>query len=308
MTDLPPIQPRFAALSMLAAMSVIGVIDNFIARLAVEIGLWQFLASRATLALPLVAGLSLIGLGTIWPKSWWKVAGRSFFVALAMLFYFSALAFMPIAQALAGLFTSPIFVLLFTAAGGAGRIGPVRVLAVGLGFVGTLMVLQPDPARLTLLSVMPVAGGLFYALGAITTRAWCGGESPVALLAGVMGMLGLIGLAGLGVLALFPQEAALGADGFVRRGFVWPMPVALPWVLVQAVGSLLGVFLIIRAYQLGEPSYVSVFEYSVMLFGPAFAWVAMGQALGPWQLAGILLIAGSGALIAVRSERAAAPA
>ena len=108
-------RPLTAALVMVAAMAIIGVIDNFIIHLADQIGLWQFHFIRALLALPLVAGLSLLGLGTVRPQRLWALALRSLLVGILMLFYFSALALMPIAQALAGLFTSPIFILLVTA-------------------------------------------------------------------------------------------------------------------------------------------------------------------------------------------------
>lgn len=295
-------RPLIAALVMICAMAIIGVIDNFISRLAGQIGLWQFHAVRAALALPLVAGLSLLGLGRLAPRRPGPVALRSLLVAVSMLFYFSALALMPIAQALAGLFTSPIFILLITALGMRQRIGPWRILAVAVGFCGILFVLQPDPENFDWAILIPVAGGLFYALGAIATRSLCAGESTVALLAGMWLALGLAGLGGLALLAVLPLDSAPGAAGFVTRGWVWPMTQAMPWVAMQAVGSVAGVFLIIKAYQLGEPSYVGVFEYSVMVFGPLFAFVAFGQGIGPWQILGIGLIVLAGGIIAVRSK------
>ncbi len=294
-------KPAVAAVSMVCAMMIIGVIDNFIVRLAEQIGLWQFHFIRALIALPLVGALSLFGLGRLRPVRLWAVALRSLLLAVAMLFYFSALALMPIAQALAGLFTSPIFILLINATTLRETIGRWRILAVGTGFIGTLLVLQPDPQNFDAAILIPVTGGFFYALSAIATRQWCAAESTVAVLAGMWVTLGLFGAAGLVVLSVFPPEAVPGPDGFVTRGWVWPITQALPWVIVQAFGSVAGVFLIIKAYQLGEPSYVSVFEYSVMGFGPLFAWLAMGQPVGLWQVAGIALIAVAGAIIALRS-------
>lgn len=294
--------PLAAAALMISAMAIIGVIDNAVVLLAEEIGLWQFHFTRSLAMLPLLCVLPVLGLGSLRPRRPWRVALRSLLIALAMLFYFSALALMPIAQALAGLFTSPIFILLITVMGRHTRIGPWRVLAVVLGFAGILFVLQPDPEKLDLMVFLPVAGGFFYALAAIATRTICAGESTVALLAGMMLALGIMGLCGLLWLALFPAHPAPGPAGFVGRGWVWPMGAAGPWVLVQAVGSLAAVFMLIKAYQLGEPSQVSVFEYSVMVFGPLFAWVALGQVLGPWQVAGIALIAVAGGIIALRSR------
>ena len=291
-----------AGLLMIAAMLIIGVIDNFIAPLAQHIGLWQFHLVRALIALPLVALLSLLKLGTLRPVRWWAVALRSLLIAVSMLFYFSALALMPIAQALAGLFTSPIFILLINALFMGQRPGIWRCVAVAIGFAGTLFVLQPNPNDFDWMVLIPVAGGLFYALGAIATRSLCAEESTVAVLAGMWVMLGLLGAIGLVVLSLLPGAYEQEAEGFVTRGWVWPMTDAIPLVILQAVGSVAGVFLIIKAYQLGHPSYVSVFEFSVMGFGPLFAWIAFGQVISHWQILGIAMIALAGATIATRSK------
>lgn len=291
-----------AAGLMIGSMMIIGVIDNFIPRLAGEIGLWQFHFVRALVALPLVASLALFGLGRIRPQRLWAVALRSLAVAVSMLFYFSALALMPIAQALAGLFTSPIFILLISALVMRRRIGPWRVLAVAVGFAGILIVLQPDPRDFDLAVLIPVTAGFFYALGAIATRSLCAGESTVAMLFGMWVTLGVLGALGLILLALFPVGTVPGPEGFVTRGWVWPMWTSAPWVGLQVAGSVVAVFLIIRAYQIGEPSYVAVFEYSVMIFGPMFAWVAFGQPVTSWQAVGIALIAAAGGIIAVRSK------
>lgn len=292
--------PILASVLMVGAMAIIGVIDNVVILLAETIGLWQFHLSRALLMLPLIGGLSLLGMGSLCPQRPGPVILRSALIALAMLFYFASLALMPIAQALAGLFTSPIFVLLITALAMGHRIGPWRILAVLIGFAGILCVLQPNPYDFDAQTLLPVAGGLFYALSAILTRSHCAQESTVALLAAMILTLGLAGAIGLVVCSVLSLP-----DGFVTRGMVWDMQPALRWIVVQAVGSTIAVFMLIKAYQIGETSYVAVFEYSVMIFGPLFAWVALGQVIGVMQVAGIGLIAAAGALLGWRSKRAA---
>lgn len=298
--------PILASVLMISAMAIIGVIDNVVILLAETVGLWQFHLSRALLMLPLIFGLSLLGLGSMRPKRFGPVILRSVLITLAMLFYFASLAVMPIAQALAGLFTSPIFVLLISALAMKQRIGPWRIVAVFLGFAGILCVLQLDPYDFDTRSLLPVAGGLFYALSAVITRSHCSDESTVALLAAMIITLGAAGGIGLLVLELIPVAAPDGPDGFAARGWVWQMQPALPWIAIQAVGSTIAVFMLIKAYQVGEPSYVAVFEYSVMIFGPLFAFAAFGQAIGPMQIAGIGLIAIAGALLGWRAGREAA--
>lgn len=298
--------PILASVLMISAMAIIGVIDNVVILLAETVGLWQFHLSRALLMLPLIFGLSLLGLGGMRPKRFGPVILRSVLITLAMLFYFASLAVMPIAQALAGLFTSPIFVLLISALAMKQRIGPWRIVAVLLGFAGILCVLQLDPYDFDTRSLLPVAGGLFYALSAVITRSHCSDESTVALLAAMIITLGAAGGIGLLVLELIPVAAPDGPDGFAARGWVWQMQPALLWIAIQAVGSTIAVFMLIKAYQVGEPSYVAVFEYSVMIFGPLFAFAAFGQAIGSMQISGIGLIAIAGSLLGWRAGREAA--
>ncbi len=291
---------------MIGAMAIIGVIDNVVVLVAETIGLWQFHLSRAILMLPLVLLLSLLGLGGLRPIRPGIVLLRSVLMTLAMLFYFSSLALMPVAQALAGLFTSPIFVLLISALGLRQKIGPWRILAALLGFLGLLLVLQLNPADFDARTLLPVAGGFFYALGAILTRSHCAQESTVVMLGGMVITLGIAGALGLTGFSIFPVGAEPGPEGFVTRGVVWQIQPSLLWVVVQAVGSTIAVFMLIKAYQVGEPSYVAIFEYSVMIFGPAFAWAAFGQSIDGIQIVGIGLIVLTGALLGWRSMRASA--
>ena len=296
------INDRAAALTMLAAMLVIGCIDNFISLIARDAGLWQFQVLRSAMGLPLIILASFLGFGTLWALRLWAVALRSFFVAFAMLFYFGSLAFMPLAQALAGLFTSPIFILLITAFILREPVGTARIWAVFIGFIGILLVLDSDWSTLSWISFLPVVGGLFYAMGAVATRQLCEGESTLSMLSMLFIIQAVIGALALAVLGQFEFTVPEGAAGFIQRGWVWPVTAALSFILLQAVGSVLGVGLIIRAYQIGTASYVVIYEYSVFISGPFFAWMLFGQTVTALQTGGIFLIAAAGIVIAMRSS------
>lgn len=290
-------RPVSAAFSMMAAMAIIGFIDNYISVISDEISLWQFQVMRSSFMAPLLVGMALVGLGRLLPLRWGPVLARAFSITIAMMLYFGALGMMSIAQALAGLFTSPVWVLLINIFVFKQKIGPWRVLAVIMGFCGILLVLQPGSDAFGPVMLMPVAAGFFYAISAIATRRWCEGESAVALLATNMIMLGLAGLMVNSIVgAVIPA-----GESFLARPWTWQFSGVLPWVVMQAVGSVIGVFLIIRAYQMDEPTNVAVFEYTVMVFGPVLAWLLFGEVLGVMQVLGIGLIALSGIIIAVRS-------
>ena len=295
-------RPMAAALCMIGAMVLLGFVDNFVATVAEEISIWQFLAVRASMAIPLICLMSMLGLGTMRPKRFWAVAVRSLLTATGLMLYFGSLAFMPIAQSLAGLFTSPIFVLLISAFVLKQTIGKWRVIAVAVGFSGILLVLGVQDGAPGWIMMMPVAGGLIYATGSMATRILCSEESTISMLAGIMIVQFIIGTLALVGLTIWSPVVPAGADGFLLRGLVWPIETVFPYIAMQAVISVAGVFLLIRAYQWGEASQVSVLEYSIMIFGPFFAWLLMGQSITPTMMAGIALIMIAGGIIAVRSK------
>ncbi|MGB7317094.1 MAG: DMT family transporter [Planktotalea sp.] len=294
-------QPRQAAIFMVIAMFIIGLIDNYVALIARDISLWQFQFLRACMALPLLVLVAVFGFGSLRPLRLWAILLRNGLIAVGMLFYFGALAFMPIAEALAGLFTAPIFVLLISIFAFGEKVGLLRILAVLVGFVGIIVVLGPGQGNLSIVNFLPVFGGLFYAMGSVATQRLCAQESTIAMLAGLFSLQGLIGLSALVILALWAPDAPQGAEGFLLRGMIWPGTLTWVLIVVQAVGSLIGVGFLIRAYQSGEPSFVAVFEYSVFIFGPLFAYLLFGQGIAAQQMIGIAMIAAAGSLIALRS-------
>jgi drug/metabolite transporter (DMT)-like permease len=301
MAQNPKINGRSAATTMVAAMAVIGVIDNYIAVISQDVSIWQFMIVRGAFALPIIIMLSFLGLGTMRPIRTWAVGIRSLLIAISMLFYFGSLSFMPIAQGLAGLFTSPIFILIITAFILKERIGPVRILAVGLGFVGIILVLELEASSLSWVNFIPVFGGLFYALGSVATRQLCDGESTVSLLSMLLTIQCIMGFCALVILSIYGPDVPYGSDGFLLRGWIWPITEVLPYIVLQSVGSILGIGLIIRAYQIGDASYVAVYEYSVFVFAPLYAWLMFSQDMTLVQASGIALIAGAGVLITLRS-------
>jgi drug/metabolite transporter (DMT)-like permease len=285
--------------AVVAYAVIIAFTDNYVRVIAVDAGLWQFHATRTAMAFAILAVLAVpLGL-RLWPRRPGAVLARSVIHGIAMLIYFGALAFLPVAQVAAGLFTAPIFVLLIQRLAYGQPVRGLQVLAVAIGFLGVVLVLGPEVlSGASLAALLPVVAGAFYAMGNIATRAWCGGETAETIVAWFFGILGLLGLVGMAVLWAFPVPVPSGAEGFVQRGAVWPSGTFLWWTFVQAAGSLLGVGLAVKAYQLAEASKVSVFEYLILPASAAWGFVLWGETLGWTSVAGMALIALAGVLIA----------
>ncbi len=292
------VKPGLAALSVLGGMAALGLTDNFVPYITGRGSLWQFHMVRSLMAFGILGVVVALGFGALRPKKPIAVLGRSLFQAGAMLIYFGCLSVLPIGVVVAGLFTSPLFVVLITILFQGKTVGLFRWTAVGLGFIGALIVIRPDPAALNLVAFLPIVAGLLYAIGAVATRAWCEGEGTLTLTAGFFGMLGVFGI--IGVL-LLPADGPTGHAGFVLRSWGPLDAQMLFWIAVQAVGSLLGIGLIFRGYQLGEASHVAVFEYSLLIFASFWAWVLWDQTVTASGLFGMVLISVAGMIIALRS-------
>ncbi|WP_413869367.1 DMT family transporter [Albidovulum sp.] len=301
----PVHEPRTLAAAgfILVYAMVIGFTDNFVRVIAEDGGLWQFHATRMVMAVALLAvAAPFLGLD-LRPRRPGAVAFRSALHGTAMMIYFGCLAFLPVATVAAGLFTAPIFTLLISRLAFGQRIGPFRILAVAIGFLGVLMVLKPGqggafgPA-----TFLPVAAGALYALGNIATKTWCAGERAEVMLAGFFIALGTFGILGMGVLAFWQPAAPDGQEGFVLRGMAWPTGRFLFWTFVQAAGSLIGVGMMIRAYQVADAGRVAILEYVILPASAFWTWALWGETLGPLAVAGILLIFAAGLIIALRGR------
>lgn len=292
-----------AAGYILAYAFIIAFTDNFVRSIAADGGLWQFHATRTAFACLILAALAApLGLN-LWPRRPRAVLARSLIHGTCMVIYFGCLAFLSVAEVAAGLFTAPIFVLLISRFVYGHRIGPFRVLAVAMGFVGAMLVLGIGPGtEVTPALILPILAGALYATGNIATREWCEGESAETLLMGFFLALGLFGLIGMGVLALWQPAVPEGPDGFILRGAVWPSGRFLFWTFVQAAGSLLGVGLMVKSYQIADASRVAVFEYVILPMSAFWTWALWGDLISLRAAIGICLIFAAGLIIAARAR------
>ena len=290
--------PGLAAILVLVAMFTLGASDNLLRLVTADSSLAQFHLLRSAFVLIMIGIAALAGFITVRPQKWGAVLARSALVTVAMILYFGCLAIIPIGIAVAGLFTAPLFVVLISVVFQGKSVGPIRWAAVAVGFGGTLLVIRPDPSDLDVVAFLPIVAGLFYAAGAVATRAWCEGESTMSLTAVFFAMLMVCGAIG----SVLLSDAATGVAGFPLRGWMPVTASTLFWIAVQSVGALIGIALLFRAYQVGDASFVAIFEYSLLIFASIWAFVLWGETV-PWlAVVGMVLIAGAGAVISLRSD------
>jgi len=286
-----------AALLAIIASAILSFIDNFVFMVSQEAGLWQFQAFRALFALPVFFVLAIVLKQKIKPKNLKKTIQRSLLVSTGLLIYFAALGVLPVAQAAAGLFTSPLWVLVFSAVFFGVRVRFWQFILMGFGFVGALMLLDIDLHTLSLTTMTPIIAGAFYGLGMMVTGHWCRDESAITLAMGVFAALGLFSVAMLAGIAIWPDPTAPG--NFLMQGWVTPTPLFFLLTLGQAFGAIIAVLMITQAYRIGDPAFIAVFEYSFLIFAAIWAFMLWSQVTSSVGLLGIAIILVSGGALSL---------
>jgi drug/metabolite transporter (DMT)-like permease len=300
-----------AAVSIVTAMLILAISDNFIGLLAERMSVWQFHALRSAMVMPLIA-LVMLALGqaaTLKPVRPGAVFARGSFTVTALLLYFAAIPAVSVSLAAAGLFTSPIWVTVFSVLFFGERVSPRRLAGLALGFIGVCLVLRIGTEPPRAMAIAPVLGGALYALGVIWTRRFCRQESVGALAFWSLGVFLATGLVGM---ALTPWIAA--AVGHVEGTDFVIMPVqpvgAEDLTLVFALGGAgaLGILLLARGYRGADPTFAALFDFSFLFWVPLFSWALWGERLAPSVALGMVLIVLSGLLaVSGMERRAAAP-
>lgn len=211
--------------------------------------------------------------------------GLSGFVATVATFY--AVAHAPLATALSINYTAPLFTTLGAVLFLGERIRARRVVALGAGFMGMLMVLRPGVMPMTAGVSAAMVSAVFTAVSLVTVRSLVGTEDSRAV-------------AAWSFILITPPSLVLAA-------FVWTWPSALGWLIAVMIGgaAAVGQLGMARAFQLAEAS--AVLPYDFVRFGmiSAAGILLFGERLDGWTLAGGAVILGSSIYIAVREAQLA---
>ena len=77
------------------------------------------------------------------------------------------------------------------------------------------------------------------------------------------------------------------------------------WILIfiQSIGSMIGIWLLTKAYQMADTSYLNVFEYSFFIFAGLAGWIILGQSITNFELLGIFLIIIAGIIVSLAGKK-----
>ena len=301
-TKLPPeIQ---GGLLIILAFVIIGPNDILVPLISEESSLWQFHLCRSIIVISLICMIMLISRKKLIVVNWSAVIIRSLLYTTSMLIYFGCLSFLSIAVVGAGMFTSPIFVLVISYFLYKEVIGFRRISAVIIGSIGVWFILDPFNEKFSFFNFLPIFGGAFLALGNMATWRLCSKEDLLTLNLMFFLSIGLCGLIGTIVINSYDMVTINLPipDFFISE---WTNGSQLLWslILLQSIGSLIGIGLLTKAYQMADTSYLNVFEYSFFIFAGFSGWFILGQTISLYEFFGIILIIIAGIIVTIAGRR-----
>ena len=270
-----------------AWMTFAGILFSFnaaaVRHLAGEVHPFELAFFRSIIGVPLMLpwllGVGLVALHT--PHLGLYVV-RGSLSAVSTISWFMALALIPVADATAISFTTPVFasIAAVLALGEAMRLR--RWVAVIVSFAGVGIILRPGFEEVNIGTWLVLLGALLVAVNSILIKTATRTDTPDAI--------------------AFYQILVMIPITLVPALFVWTWPtlVQWAWVLVIAVISTIGHRALGRAYAAADVTVVQPFDFTRLPFAVGLGWFMFAELPDLWTWIGGFVIFGASIYIAQR--------
>lgn len=253
-----------------------------------EIGTFEILFLRSLVALGVVcAVLSYSGWRQISLRNLPLHALRNVFHFGGQFGWFFGIALIPLAEVFAIEFTTPAWTMLLAAVVLGERMTRSRMLAVGLGIAGVLVILRPGLAIVSPGALAVLGAAFCFALSNVlvkrlTTRE----ESPLAI--------------------VFYMSLLQAPFSLLPALYAWVTPSLRlwPWVLVVGVSALTAHYCFSRALKLADASVVAPMDFLRLPLIAFAGFVFYGETLDWYVIAGaVMMVAGNFANLLAERHR-----
>ncbi|WP_346907903.1 DMT family transporter [uncultured Roseibium sp.] len=219
---------------------------------------------------------------------------RGILLSAAVLCFFTAVKYMPVATAISIFFVEPMILTILAALILKEKVGLRRITAIFIGLAGALIILRPSFVEIGPASLLPLLTATFFASYLLLNRLYAGADGLLAIQfsAGLAGSV-VLGIAlAVGTLLGNPDYAFAVPD-LNQTGFLF------------AIGaiSFVGHGLVVSAFQKGEAALLAPLQYLEIVSATLFGFLVFGDFPDGPTWIGIALIVGSGLYITQR-ERA----
>jgi drug/metabolite transporter (DMT)-like permease len=222
---------------------------------------------------------------------------RAVFLLASTYGFVAGVQVMPIADALAIVFVEPFIVLILGYLIFGDHIGPRRIIASIVGFMGALFVIQPSLTAFGLVALFPLLSAFCFAAYILITRAMAGSVPPVMqqLHTSIAGSLICLPIIAIADVTHWPTLDPV-------------MPQGLAWLWLFGVGFWAAVshMCMTMALKYSPASTLAPIQYLEILPAILLGYLVFGDFPNTLTWIGIAIIVGSGLYIIHREQRVAA--
>ncbi|PCD77528.1 DMT family transporter [Pseudothioclava arenosa] len=226
----------------------------------------------------------------------WLGLARAGFSVLATFSFVAAVRLMPIADALAIAFVEPFIILLIGRFFMGEEVGPRRLGAAVVGFIGALFVIQPSFSEFGTVALFPLGTALFFALYMMITRRLSREVHPIPM---------QFQTAVYGVLICLPFLALGGSLGAEQVRFDLPQGIFWIWCAGVGLASTISHISMSYALKFAPSSTLAPLHYFEMITATLFGYLVFRDFPNLSSWIGIAIITGSG-LYLIHRERVTA--
>ena len=292
-------------ISLVVGVFIFSIQDAILKAMSGDHAVTLAIVLRSIVGLPILLAMVAYanGLGALRTRNWKPLIARGLILITSYTSYYMAFPALPLAEAVALFFTSPIFVTLLASIMLREKVTPQAWAAVIAGFIGVIIILRPGSGLFEPAALLSLFSAASYAFSMVLARKY-GADEPTTVMAFYVNAVYLV------VAAMI--AALFGAAGFTAFGHPsldflvrpWAMPDATDLFLMGVCGVIAAVAmsLLTHAYRLANANLVTVFEYTGMLWVPLWGFLLFSEVPRMTTVIGTVIIIAAG-FFAVRNAR-----
>lgn len=217
----------------------------------------------------------------------WRQLVRSAVLIVETMTFLAAFKFLALADAHAIAAVAPLIGTVLAALVLGEAVGPRRLAAVAVGFLGVVIIVRPGAGVFDLAALIPLFAALLFAIYQVMTRALAQADGPATMLL-YTGVVGAVALT-------------------VAVPFSWRPPTTGDWLLLVLVGVLgtAAHWLLILALTKAQASVIQPFTYALVVWAVIVGFVGFGDFPDAWTFGGGAVVIASGVYVIVREREIA---
>ncbi|WP_298557300.1 DMT family transporter [uncultured Aliiroseovarius sp.] len=217
------------------------------------------------------------------PIMLWRNASE----AVAAMFFITALSLVPLSTVAAVFQATPLAITAGAALFLGEQVGWRRWSAIGIGFIGVLIIIRPGGDTFQLAALLPLGAVITIAVRDLLTRQMDPSIPSVSV-------------AFYGFASVVPAGIILAP---INDSFVMPQGIEWAYMLGAVICGVSGYYAIVQAMRIAETAIIMPFRYMRLIFSMILGMLIFAERPDSWTYLGATIVIGTGIYMFVRERQ-----